>query len=60
MRTALRSLALIRAFFAIGPGAVLGNNIFTLPVLTDQAVHIDMPSIWVWQIVFWLIGVTIL
>ena len=60
MRTALWSLTLIWVFLAIGPGAILGNNIFSLPVLTDQVAEADMPSIWVWQVVFWFLGVTIL
>ncbi|MFQ5774502.1 MAG: sodium:solute symporter [Kiloniellaceae bacterium] len=43
-------------FFGIGPGAVIGNTIFGNP--NDAATWIfGMPSIWAWQILFWLLGV---
>jgi hypothetical protein len=43
-------------FFAIGPGAVIGNWIFGDP--TDPTSWIfGMPSIWAWQILFWALGV---
>ncbi len=43
-------------FFAIGPGAVIGNAIFGNP--NDAATWIfGMPSIWAWQIMWWALGV---
>ena len=60
LRTALWSLTLLWVFFALGPGAILGNDLFALPILSDQAVDVGMPSIWVWQVVFWIVGVIIL
>ncbi|RMD63395.1 MAG: sodium:solute symporter family protein [Alphaproteobacteria bacterium] len=43
-------------FFGIGPGAVIGNTIFGNP--NDSATWVfGMPSIWAWQILFWLLGV---
>ena len=43
-------------FFAVGPGAVIGNTIFGSP--NDAATWIfGMPSIWVWQILWWALGV---
>jgi solute:Na+ symporter, SSS family len=43
-------------FFGIGPGAVIGNWIFGDP--TDAATWtFGMPSIWAWQILFWVLGV---
>lgn len=43
-------------FFGIGPGAVLGNYIFGNP--NDASTWIlGMPSIWAWQILFWILGV---
>jgi Na+/proline symporter len=43
-------------FFGIGPGAVIGNTIFGTP--GDASTWIfGMPSIWAWQILFWIIGV---
>jgi hypothetical protein len=43
-------------FFAIGPGAVLGNWIFGNP--NDASTWLfGIPSIWTWQLLFWAIGV---
>ncbi|MES1944304.1 Na+/solute symporter [Salinisphaera sp. PC39] len=43
-------------FFAIGPGAVIGNTIFGDP--GDPATWVfGMPSIWAWQILWWVLGV---
>ncbi len=43
-------------FFAIGPGAVIGNTIFGDP--TDAATWMfGIPSIWTWQLLFWALGV---
>jgi SSS family solute:Na+ symporter len=43
-------------FFGIGPGAVIGNDLFGAP---NDAAHwtFGIPSIWAWQILFWLLGV---
>jgi Na+/proline symporter len=42
--------------FAIGPGAVIGNTIFGNP--NDATTWMfGMPSIWVWQILWWFLGV---
>ncbi len=42
-------------FFGIGPGAVIGNDIFGAP--NDAANWtFGIPSIWAWQIIFWLLG----
>ncbi len=51
------SLTLIWAFLAIGPGAVLGNNFFSKPIFSGIDVQLGIPSLWVWQILFWVIGV---
>lgn len=43
-------------FFAVGPGAVIGNTIFGNP--NDPTTWMfGMPSIWAWQIVWWVLGV---
>ncbi len=50
------AITLIWFFFAIGPGAVLGNTIFGNP--KDMSTWIfGMPSIWAWQIIWWALGV---
>ena len=56
-RNAKWSLTLIWAFFAIGPGAILGNSFFSQPVFTTGDAALGVPSLWVWQLFFWLIGV---
>ncbi len=57
LRTALWSLILIWIFFAFGPGAILGNWFFSEPIFSDGALTLAMPSLWIWQIVFWFLGV---
>ncbi len=43
-------------FFGIGPGAVIGNTLFGVPGDASTWTF-GMPSIWVWQILFWILGV---
>ncbi|MBT5810569.1 MAG: sodium:solute symporter family protein [Rhodospirillaceae bacterium] len=44
-------------FFGIGPGAVLGNYIFGAPDAGVEGWTFGIPSIWAWQIIFWILGV---
>ncbi|MBL6941718.1 MAG: sodium:solute symporter [Rhodospirillales bacterium] len=44
-------------FFGIGPGAVIGNDIFGAPNAGVDGWTFGMPSIWAWQILFWVLGV---
>lgn len=46
-------------FFGIGPGAVIGNDIFGAPNAPDSWTF-GMPSIWAWQIIFWILGVAMM
>ncbi|VDS07876.1 hypothetical protein PARHAE_01055 [Paracoccus haematequi] len=55
--TALWSLTLIWAFLAVGPGAILGNWFFTQPVFAGAEILPGLPSLMIWQLLFWLIGV---
>jgi hypothetical protein len=49
-------ITLLWFFFAIGPGAVIGNWVFGNP--NDATTWMfGMPSIWAWQLVFWALGV---
>ena len=50
-------IVLVWTFFAIGPGAVLGNVLFGEPNMGYEAWRLGMPSIWAWQIVWWAMGV---
>lgn len=47
---------LIWFFFAIGPGAIVGNWIFGNPNNSDSW-WFGIPSIWVWQLLWWGLGV---
>ena len=46
-------------FFGIGPGAVIGNTIFGAPD-QPEAWTFGIPSIWAWQILFWILGVAMM
>ena len=49
-------ITLVWFFFGIGPGAVIGNTIFGNP--NDITTWMfGMPSIWAWQILWWVLGV---
>jgi Na+/proline symporter len=49
-------LTLAWFFFAIGPGAVLGNTVFGDP--NDPSTWLfGLPSIWLWQVLWWVLGV---
>lgn len=56
-RGAKWSLPLLWIFLALGPGAILGNTFFAHPILTGADVSLGVPSLWVWQASFWIIGV---
>jgi Na+/proline symporter len=56
-RTAKWSLTLLWVFLALGPGAILGNTFFGHPVFAGGDVSLGVPSLWVWQACFWIIGV---
>ena len=45
-------------FFGIGPGVIIGNNFFGKPQNVESW-SFGMPSLWVWQIIFWIIGIFI-
>jgi solute:Na+ symporter, SSS family len=47
-------------FFGIGPGAVIGNDIFGAPDAGRDGWTFGIPSIWAWQILFWLLGVAMM
>jgi hypothetical protein len=53
------ALMLLWSFLAYGPGAVLGNIFFSHPIFTSTEASLGIPSLWVWQILFWLLGVVL-
>lgn len=52
--------AMAWCFFGIGPGAVIGNHIFGAPNAGYEGWLFGMPSIWAWQIIWWLLGVAMM
>lgn len=59
VRGAKWSLTLIWAFLALGPGAILGNEFFGRPMFVGGEAALGVPSLWVWQILGWLVGVSL-
>ena len=49
-------ITLVWFIFAIGPGCVIGNTLFGDP-LNPASWPAGMPSIWIWQIVWWVLGI---
>lgn len=47
---------IIWLFFSIGPALIIGNDIFGTPDEKNSWIF-DIPSIWAWQIIFWLLGI---
>ena len=59
LRPAAWIFTLVWFFFGIGPGAVIGNTMFGNP--NDATTWVfGMPSIWVWHIIFWALGVVMM
>ena len=60
-RTKLRSfayvIALIWLFFGVGPGQVIGNNFFGEPGAGYDAWILKIPSIWGYQLIWWIFGI---
>ena len=50
-------ITLVWLFFGIGPGAVIGNDIFGAPDAGIEGWTFGIPSIWAWQILWWALGV---
>jgi hypothetical protein len=59
-RGPLWAMALVWSFLATGPGAILGNRFFSDPIFAaGPAQALFVPSLWVWQLLFWLLGVVL-
>ena len=48
---------LLWTFFAIGPGIVIGNDLFGAPNLAPERWDFPIPSIAVWQLLSWASGI---
>ena len=63
MRPAVWALAIVWVFFALGPGAVLGNDFLgaTSPAgKSQQGWTIGVPALWLWQMLWWAFGVVLI
>jgi Na+/proline symporter len=52
-------VTLIWFMFAIGPFCVIGNTLFGDPLKPAEWLN-GMPSIWIWQIIWWLLGIVMM
>lgn len=59
LRPVAWSLTLCWFFFAIGPGAIIGNNLFGAPNAPLSAWTMGVPSLWAWQMLWWALGVLV-
>jgi len=50
------AIVLVWYLFAIGPACVIGNTLFGDP-LNASTWLFGMPSIWIWQICWWILGI---
>ena len=57
MKSAAWVLLIGWLFFAAGPGAVLGNRLFGAPGAGYQAWVFGVPSLWAWQVFWWVLGI---
>ena len=60
LRTVAWTLTLGWLFFAIGPGALLGNDLFGAPNAGLAGWILGIPSLWAWQILWWGLGVLLI
>lgn len=58
LRSTAWSVVLAWLFFAVGPGLIFGNSAFG--TAKDGPWLVGMPSIWVWSLLFWMIGVAMI
>ena len=60
MRPAVWALTLVWLFFALGPGAIIGNDFFGAPEGGLAAWRLGVPSLWAWQTIWWALGVLVI
>ncbi len=57
LKSAAWILVLAWLFFAAGPGAILGNRLFGAPGGGYPAWVFGVPSLWAWQVLWWVLGI---
>lgn len=60
MRSFAWSISLAWLFFALGPGAVIGNDLFGAPNGGVASWRAGIPSLWAWQLAWWALGVLVI
>lgn len=60
LATAAWVVAMVWAFWALGPGIVMGNHFFGPPGAGYTGWDFLMPSIWAWQLIGWGLGVLLI
>jgi hypothetical protein len=60
LRPVAWAVTLAWMFFAIGPGVVIGTDLFGAPNKGKAAWILGMPSIWGWQVVWWALGILVI
>lgn len=60
LRPVAWALTLIWFFFAVGPGAILGNDLFGAPNGGLSGWVTGIPSLWAWQMLWWALGVLVI
>ncbi len=60
LRPVAWALTLAWLFFGLGPGAVVGNDLFGAPNGGLAAWKLGLPSLWAWQFLWWALGVLVI
>ena len=59
LKPAAWAITLAWFFFALGPGAVFGNDLFGAPGAGVAGWSLGVPSLWAWQVIWWALGVMV-
>ena len=59
LRALAWSMTLAWLFFAVGPGALIGNSAFGAPDAGARGWSLGLPSLWMWQLLWWALGVLV-
>lgn len=60
LRPSAWAAVLIWLFFGTGPGLIIGTDLFGAPNAGRNAWIFGIPSIWAWQIIWWMLGVLLI
>ncbi len=60
LRALAWAMTLAWLFFAVGPGALIGNDAFGAPGAGAGHWVLGVPSLWAWQLIWWVLGVLVI